>query len=113
MSLNFTKLPYVDGETVIPARNLNEIQDAILDLDSNKVEKEQGKGLSTNDYSDTDKSKVNTALQPSALEDYRTSAEQDVIDEAQDTEIRDLKSALSGLGLTVVDGKLCAVYNVV
>lgn len=27
--------------------------------------------------------------------------------------VGDLKSALSGLGLTVVDGKLCAVYNVV
>lgn len=95
MSLNFTKLPYVDGETVIPASNLNEIQDAILDLDSNKVEKEQGKGLSTNDYSNEDKTKVNTALQPSVLENYRTAAEQNEIDKAQDDEIDDLKSALT------------------
>ena len=94
MSLDFKKVTYVDGETVIGAENLNDIQDAILDLDDNKVEKEQGKGLSTNDYSDTDKSKVDTALQPSALEGYRTAAAQDEIDEAQDTEIRDLKSAL-------------------
>ena len=96
MSLNFTKLTYVDGETVIPASNLNEIQDAILDLDSNKVEKEQGKGLSTNDYSDTDKSKVDTALQ-SVPDTYRTAAAQDEIDEAQDEEISDLKIAVSDI----------------
>lgn len=34
MSLDFTKVVYVDGETVIAADNLNDIQDAILDLDS-------------------------------------------------------------------------------
>ena len=93
MSLDFKKVTYVDGETVIGAENLNDIQDAILDLDDNKVEKEQGKGLSTNDYSDTDKSKVDTALQ-SVPDTYRTAAAQDEIDEAQDTEIRDLMSAL-------------------
>lgn len=94
MSLDFKKVTYVDGETVIGAKNLNDIQGAILDLDDNKVEKEPGKGLSTNDYSDTDKSKVDTALQASALEDYRTAAAQDEIDAAQDTEIHDLKSAV-------------------
>lgn len=58
MSLDFTKVTYVDGETVIGADNLNNIQDAILDLDSNKVETEQGKGLSTNDYTNEEKAKV-------------------------------------------------------
>lgn len=33
MSLDFTKVTYVDCETVISADNLNDIQDAILDLD--------------------------------------------------------------------------------
>lgn len=61
MSLDFTKVTYVDGETVIGADNLNDIQDAILDLDDNKVEKEQGKGLSANDYTDADKQKVDDA----------------------------------------------------
>lgn len=61
MSLDFEKVTYVDGETVIGADNLNDIQDAILDLDDNKVEKEPGKGLSENDYTDTDKQKVDDA----------------------------------------------------
>lgn len=87
MSLNFTKLTYVDGETVIPASNLNEIQEALLDLDSNKVEKEQGKGLSTNDYTNEEKAKVAAAAPASALDDYRTAAAQDTIDAAQDERI--------------------------
>ena len=36
MSLNFTKRTYVDGETVITADNLNDMQDALLDLDEDK-----------------------------------------------------------------------------
>lgn len=74
MSLNFTKFPYVDGETVIPASNLNEIQDAILGLDSNKVEKEQGKGLSTNDYTNSDKQKMDSIQNVANLE-YETVTE--------------------------------------
>lgn len=58
MSLNFTRVTYVDEQTVIGAQNLNDIQGAILDLDSNKVEKEQGKGLSTEDYSTAEKTKL-------------------------------------------------------
>ena len=58
MSINFTAVQYVDGETVIGAHNLNDMQDAILDLDDNKVEKEQGKGLSTNDYTTAEKTKL-------------------------------------------------------
>ena len=58
MSLDFTKVTYVDGETVIGADNLNDIQDALLDLDDNKVEKEQGKGLSTEDYTTAEKTKL-------------------------------------------------------
>ena len=38
MSLDFTKVTYVDGETVIGADNLNDIQDAILALDERTEE---------------------------------------------------------------------------
>lgn len=58
MSLDFTKVNYVDGSTIIEADNLNDIQDAILALDSNKVEAESGKGLSTEDYTSAEKSKL-------------------------------------------------------
>jgi len=54
-----------------------------------KVNTENGKGLSTNDYSDTEKAQV------------ATNAE----------DISSLKSELTTLGLTVQNGKLCAVYN--
>lgn len=68
MSLDFTKVTYVDGETVIGADNLNDMQDAILDLDDNKVEKEQGKGLSTNDYTNDDKQKMDNIQNVANLE---------------------------------------------
>lgn len=68
MSLDFEKVTYVDGETVISADNLNDIQDALLKLDDNKVEKEQGKGLSTNDYTNVDKQKMDNIQNVANLE---------------------------------------------
>lgn len=68
MSLDFEKVTYVDGETVIGADNLNDIQDALLGLDSNKVENEQGKGLSTNDYTNADKQKMDNIKNVANLE---------------------------------------------
>ena len=58
MSLDFQKVTYVDGSTIIGADNLNNIQDAILDLDDDKVEKVTGKGLSTEDYTSDEKTKL-------------------------------------------------------
>lgn len=58
MSLDFTKVNYIDGSTIIEADNLNDIQDAILELDNNKVEAESGKGLSTEDYTSAEKAKL-------------------------------------------------------
>ena len=91
------KVVYVDGETVIYADNLNDIQDEIISnagkiaentgdiednaddisalqttataqgeaisaLQSGKVDKVSGKGLSTNDYDNTEKGKVTQAV---------------------------------------------------
>lgn len=49
-------------------------------LIDNKVDKIDGKGLSENDFTDTDKSTLDSALQPADLAPYRTSSEQDTID---------------------------------
>lgn len=63
------------------------IDEAIKDLDTNKVDKEDGKGLSTNDFTNEDKEKLD------GLENYDdTEIKQDIEDiqakdEAQDTEI--------------------------
>ena len=56
-----TKRTYVDQETVITAKNLNDIQDEIIANASaigGKVDKVQGKGLSTEDYTSSEKSKL-------------------------------------------------------
>lgn len=68
MSLN--KINYIDQETVITADNLNNIQDNIIsnkmEID-NKVDKVEGKGLSTNDFTNEDKEKLNSI--PEVTED--------------------------------------------
>lgn len=60
-----TKVTYVDGSTVIRAANLNAIQDEIIAnagsiaaLDTDKVDKVQGKGLSENDFTTVLKTKL-------------------------------------------------------
>lgn len=67
-----------------------------------KVDKVSGKGLSTNDFTNNDKNKVDDAATESwvqqqgyllggDLEPYRTAAQQDTIDAAQDTAIAAIK----------------------
>lgn len=58
MAIDLDKVTYVDGTTVVYANNLNQIQQAILDLEDNKVEAETGKGLSTNDYTTAEQQKL-------------------------------------------------------
>ena len=62
---SFVKVTYVDNETVIHAANLNAIQDSTLQnetdidaLESGKVDKVSGKGLSTNDFNNDAQSKL-------------------------------------------------------
>lgn len=43
------------------------VQKELTNLDDNKVDKEEGKGLSSNDYTDDDKDLVSTAVQPEGL----------------------------------------------
>ena len=64
MALN--KVTYVDNVTVIGAANLNAIQDEIIangnnisTLSSGKVDKVAGKGLSTNDFTNENVTKLN------------------------------------------------------
>lgn len=111
MSLN--KVNYVDGVTVITAQNMNDIQDAIIDLESgggSGVTSVNGKtgvvvltasdvgagtyskpsgGIPKSDLASavqTSLGKADTALQ-SVPSTYRTAAAQDTIDDAQDTAI--------------------------
>lgn len=60
---------------------LTEQQMQNIEAVPNKVDKVTGKGLSTNDFTDAEKQKVDTALQPSALNPYRTAQAQDLIDQ--------------------------------
>jgi hypothetical protein len=66
--MGLVKRTYVAQETVITAENLNDIQDAIIenqeaigDVDealTEKVDKVTGKGLSTNDFTNTYKGQL-------------------------------------------------------
>lgn len=89
----------VQNKVITAALNaaLRQLQTFDLALD-NKVDKVTGKGLSTNDFTDSDKGKLDDAaskqwvtnqgfLTNSALSDYRTAAQQDTIDNAQNAAI--------------------------
>ena len=59
--MGLVKRTYVDQETVITAQNLNDIQDAIIENEEaigDKVDKVNGKGLSTNDFTNTYKGQL-------------------------------------------------------
>lgn len=59
--MGLVKRTYVDQETVITAENLNAIQDAIIENEEaigDKVDKVNGKGLSTNDFTNTYKGQL-------------------------------------------------------
>lgn len=64
--INFEDLPSTN--TPLSAQNLNTLQD---NIDNAKVEKETGKGLSANDYTNADKEKVDNM--PVAQNNYSTS----------------------------------------
>lgn len=56
-----SKRTYVDGETVITADNLNDIQDEIIanaGAITGKVDKAPGKGLSSNDFTNAYKGQL-------------------------------------------------------
>lgn len=49
-----------DSGSEISVEPINAIAHAVIDNENNKVDKEDGKGLSTNDFTDEDKNKINT-----------------------------------------------------
>lgn len=65
----YEKTVWTNGATALSAEHMNHIEDGIEALDTGKVDKETGKGLSTNDFTDAQKVKVNN------LTDVFTSAE--------------------------------------
>lgn len=54
----YTRLHWVESTTPLSADNMNNIEDGIEELQSQKADKVSGKGLSTNDYTDAEKSKL-------------------------------------------------------
>ena len=95
MALNFTKRTYVDGETVITADNLNDMQDALLDLDEDKVDS-SAVGAASGVASLDSSGKVPIGQLPvdSALS---TTSENPVQNKVVTAEIDDLKSAFDGM----------------
>jgi len=123
--MGLVKRTYVDVETVITAENLNAIQDAIIENEEaieDQGEAIEGKyakpsgGIPASDMASgvqTSLGKADSALQSSDIDSTLTATGKAADAKKTGDEISGLKNTLSNLGLTVVDGKLCAVYNVV
>lgn len=56
--MSYTRLTWVESETPLSAQNMNNIEDGIEELQAQKVDKTSGKGLSTNDYTTAEKTKL-------------------------------------------------------
>ena len=54
----YTRLHWVESETPLSAQNMNNIEDGIEELQAEKEDKVEGKSLSTNDYTDEEKTKL-------------------------------------------------------
>ena len=54
----YVKTTWANGATALSAEHMNNIEDGIAALDTGKVDKEVGKGLSTNDYTTEEKTKL-------------------------------------------------------
>lgn len=54
----YVKTTWTNGATALSAEHMNNIEDGIAALDTGKVDKEVGKGLSTNDYTTEEKEKL-------------------------------------------------------
>lgn len=67
--------------------NWDKLDEAIEDLDTNKVDKVDGKGLSTNDYTNEDKAKLDSLENYDDTEITQEIEDIQAKDEAQDTEI--------------------------
>lgn len=107
-----TKVTYTDGVTVIMASNLNAIQDeiiangnAIANLDTNKVDKVNGKGLSTNDFTDALLQKLN------AVENGATHVVVDsALDTTSDNPVKN-KAVAQALADIATDAQIDALYE--
>ena len=54
----YTRTQWEEAVTPLSAQNMNNIEDGIEELQNGKVDKESGKGLSTNDYTTAEKNKL-------------------------------------------------------
>lgn len=91
--------------------NIDSFADVVTAL-GNKVDKVQGKGLSANDYTNEDKAIVGgvtaaLATKQNAEDNNLTTTSKTVVGA-----VNELKSGLTSLGLSVVNGKLCQTYSV-
>ena len=56
--MSYTRTNWLESETPLSADNMNNIEDGIEELQDQKVDKVTGKGLSTNDYTTAEKTKL-------------------------------------------------------
>ena len=82
---------------------------------SSKVDKVQGKGLSTEDYTTAEKTKLsgieNGATNTVVDSAFSTSSENPVQNKVVTTEINAINVTLASLGLSIVNGEMCVTYS--
>lgn len=62
----YQRVTWVDGQTALSAEHMNNIEDGIEELKAEKVDKVEGKDLSTNDYTTAEKEKL-AGIAPGAM----------------------------------------------
>jgi hypothetical protein len=105
-------VPQVDDTLAITGRPAD--SKATGDALATKVDKVTGKGLSENDYTTAEKTKladIEDGATNVTIDSTLTQEGQAADAKATGDQIADVKRDLSDLGLSVVDGKLCITYK--
>ena len=72
--MSYTKTEWIDNVTIVDAAKLNKIEDQLETLDTQKVNRDGNKGLSSNDFTDAYKTKLDN------LEDTISTSTEDKVD---------------------------------
>lgn len=111
-----TKVDYVDGVTTIMAKNLNDIQNEIIangTAITNQSTQISGKADASALTAETAarEAAVSAEATARAAADTAEATARAAADTALTSELNDVKSALTDLGLSVVNGKLNVTYT--
>jgi hypothetical protein len=101
MALKDTWVDKVDGQDDVVAKDINDIARSVIDLEDTKVDKEEGKQLSSNDFTNTDKEKLDNL--PTKTENDKVYASKTDLNKANSLFANALKDNASGEIVSIKD----------